>query len=412
MADEKIMTRVMKLLDLAADAGATEHERELAAEQAERLMAKHMIDRMEAEKAARREGRAERKPEKAKWDIRIGFSDNGARQQSNEYGSTIINLAVDVLVHCGIRVHPRAEYPKSEDGRITDFNTRVLTLVGFSEDMSYAEKIWFRVYKEFVTNVSPQWIDGKDKLGENVYNFQKAGFKWEQIWRAAWNYQQKMRESNPHWSYITATGRGREIVDPYHNKYCPTLKASAKEYCASIGEAYTGHTQRHEAYKTSFARSYQSTISQRLRKLRDEAGKGDDGVDSNQFALAIVDTKERVDEEFYRLFPEHDPRVQQRKRDEEAFAAACAFASLPEEEQLRLVEEEAAAREARYQQMLKESKRARRNYGTYRESTTNNIDESAWRRGQSAANRVNLRNDAEVRKEERAPIQSSRRALD
>lgn len=419
MADNsaEIMAKVMKLLDLAADQGATPAERELAAEHAERLMAKHMIDRMDAERAARAAGRTERKPEQTYWDIRIGIANNSARAQSMEYGSTILQLAADVLTHCNVRIRPGVEYVKDDHGKVTDYSIRRIIMVGYAEDITYADRIWFRVYKEFITNVNPSWLPGRDKLGENVHNMQRAGYKWDRIWKEAWAYQQTQRQAIPDWAFITAAGRCREVLDPHKERSCPALKSAAKEYCASIGQEYQPHTQRHEAYKTSFARSFQSTMKQRLDRIRREAsterGEGDD-FDRNRYALAVVDTKERVDAEFYKLFPEHDPEVQRQRREaaeaKRAAESQAAWDALTEQEQQEVLDWQEAVYKAQEAEWAKQRRRARRNYGTYRESPTDHIDNSAWERGRQAANRVNLRNDGEVHENSRDQL-AGRKAL-
>ena len=60
--NENIMARINKLLLLAADEGASPHERELAEERAEKLMAQHVIDEHEARQAAERGGNRVRTP--------------------------------------------------------------------------------------------------------------------------------------------------------------------------------------------------------------------------------------------------------------------------------------------------------------------------------------------------------------
>jgi hypothetical protein len=373
---ESVMTTIMNLLNLAADENASPHERELAAQRAERLMEKHMIDRMDL------------KPEeKSKiacdtWELHV----NEMGDTYYEYAYNMQMLMEDVLTHCGCRLN--YNYTR------VDGNTRSFKVVGFPEDLMYAERVWFRTYKEFVMNINPQWLPGRDKLGQNCYNFLKSGVKWEKIWRLAFKYQQDMRETSRGWAYLTASGRTREIPDPYTTKYAPMLKAATKEYCASIGIEYQAHTQRHEAYRTSFARSFSSEIGYRLQRHREEAkqAKGDQtGVDSDRFAIALRDTKEQVDEEFYKLFPEFDPEVRKRQQQAAEEQAVIDFLNMTPEEQAYVIQAE-AEKEAKYQ---KARARARRNYGRVREAR-NNIDESAWQRGQDAARKVDLSNASEV----------------
>lgn len=387
---ESVMTQIMKLLNLAADEGASQHERELASERAERLMEQHMIDRMDL------------KPEEKgkiivdEWELNIGL----LGQQNYEYMSNMVQLMSSVLKHTGCRMNYNYSY-KSIDEDKTDYKIRIFKVVGFPEDIQYAERVWFRIYKEFVMNVNPHWLPGKDKLGENVYNYQRAGMKWIDIGRAAYRYQEEMRATSTSWSYLTPAGRAREVHQP--PAPCPALKAAAKEYCASIGQEYQSHTQRHEAYRTSFARSYASTIGTRLRRIRDEAHKakdGEDAVDSNKFAIALRDTQEQVDEEFYRLFPEYDPRVQKRKQEERDMRswleAERIWQGMSPAERLQAIEDLIKEQRQQEARERREEARYRRNFYKVRNDTS--YDSAAWDRGRKVAERVNLRNDGEVHK--------------
>lgn len=423
---DKAMSTIMKLLNLAADDSATAAERELAAEQAERLMAKHQIERFEAEQAARASGHKTRTVICDEWELNVGAM---GQDRNYEYSSTISSLMGEVLGYCGARMNFNWDYKRNQEPQYHEdkfirsatlyHGIRIYKIVGYAEDIAYAERMWFRIYKEFVTNVNPHWLPGPDKLGENCYNYTRAAYKWADIWRLAYRYQEAMRDTMPGpWNYITPKGKPREIPDPFSTKYAPMLKASVKEYCASIGIEYVPHTQRHDIYKASFARSYSSTIGQRLRKQRTEASKahGDDlGVDENQFALARLDTKETVDAEFYRLFPEYDPEVQKRRqeqRDMNAWLKAEAlWNSLDDAEKLeaikQLIEEEAKAQK----ELAKQEAKDRRYYNSYRSRAyTNNYDYAAWERGKAVASNVNLRDDTEVKDRDDEELQN-RRAL-
>ncbi|QHB37462.1 hypothetical protein SEA_AIKOY__57 [Mycobacterium phage Aikoy] len=360
MADQKIMSRIMKLLERANHPETPEAEANSCSELAEKLMAQHMIDRMDL------------KPEdksrviQDKWEMRVGDA-------GSEFMYHVIDMLKNVVTHCGIRVHPNAPYLKREDGTV-DYQTKVFTLVGFPEDMRFAELIWFRVFMGFVTNINPKW-DASKPMEENVYALARAGRSWGDIHEAA----TKAGETLPD----LLKGGGAKLRDMY------------KKACAAKGEEYY-KTRTHDAYRATFVRSYDATIRSRLRLMREAANES--VSDADKYALAIRDTKERVDEEFYRLFPEYDPEVIRRMREAEAFEAACRFAALSPEEQRRVVaeaEREQAESEKRWREREARASRARRNYHNVRERVT--YDSSAWERGRSAANKVNLRNDGQVR---------------
>jgi hypothetical protein len=364
MAEQKIMTKVMHLLNLANDPNTSEHERQLAAEHAERLMAQHMIDRMDLK------ADEPSKVIKDTWDLIVGDVDGEFRYQ-------VKSLMEMVLRHNGIRVHPKAQYAKNDDGT-TNFKVQQYIIVGFPEDMQYAEAIWFRIFKEFVSNISPQW-DATKPLSENVYAFIKAGYSWIDTYRIG------RRIQFPEWPAQMPNGG-------------PRLRRAYKEALEARGEAFQ-KTRTREAYRNSFVQSYAGTIGQRLSAMRAMARES--VSDADRFALAIRSTKERVDEEFYKLWPEYDPAVIRRMREAEAREAAEAYERLsPEEKKLMAEEQEANAKaqqeaDRKWEARMNRAASRRRNYGTVREKTT--FDSAAWERGHSVASKVNLNVDAEVR---------------
>lgn len=319
---EKAMSQVMKLLALAADESASDAERELAAQRAENIMAQHMIDRMDL--------KPEEKARAVKdtWSMNLGNADF-------EFREAIRSLVVAILRHNNIRIYPRLKYGKNEHGH-TDTDVEVWTIVGFPEDIAYAEAIWFRTFREFVNNVSPRW-DPTKSLGYNAYHFTRAGIKWREIWHQAYK-------------------NGCDIAEPGTIQYIPsTLKREVRKYMEDngLGE-YTAHTQRHKAYRSSFTQSFAGTIAQRLNKMRAEAGKV---TDKDRFAVALRSTAEYVDEEFNRLFPDAKIMMTMSARQ--------------------------YAREDRKHRM-----KINRNYDT-----------AAWSRGAEAADKVNLSVSAEVKRE-------------
>lgn len=365
MASDKIMSRVMKLLNVANDPNASESERTLAGEHADRLMAQHMIDRMDL------------KPEEKskvvtnKWDLNVG--DGGPRY------STYMKRMMDcVLVHNGIRVHPRIENVKDENGH-TVYGVRRYTIIGFPEDMLYAEAIWFRVFKEFVSNINPQW-DASKSLPDNTYQFVKAGYSWIDTYRIA----RKNQYSD--WPEKMPNGG-------------PVLRRAYKDALDERGEEFT-KTRRREAYRDSFVQSYATTIERRLDEMRRKAKEFI--ADDDKFALAVRSTKERVDEEFYRLFPEFDPEVRRKMQEAASFQLACEFAALPKAEQERLIKQEAERIRKENIAWEKASRTARRSYGSVRNYDA--YEPTAWARGQSVASKVNLNVDPEMKSKEKGEL--------
>lgn len=266
---EKAMSQVMKLLALAADENASPGERELAAQNAENIMAKHMIDRMDLKPEEKS------KAIKDTWTINLGDTDF-------EFRDAIRQLVVSILRHNNIRFYPQIAWGKNEHGHTTP-DIEVWTIVGLPEDIAYAEAIWFRVFREFVMNIAPKW-DPSKSLGYNAYNFTRAGYKWRAVWYMAYD-------------------SGHKIAQPGTVEYIPSaLKREVRKYMDDngLGE-YEAHTQSHKKYRTSFAQSFAGTIAHRLRQMRAEAGKV---TDKDRFALALRSNAEYIDEEFDKMFPE------------------------------------------------------------------------------------------------------------
>lgn len=417
-ASESAMSRIMKLLNLANDEGAQPAERKLAEEHAERLMAQHMVDRFEAEQKAKGNYHQKRKPIQETWEIVMSaYKSKTSDTSGNEFDYQVVDMMKYVLQHCGVRVNPNFTYAKKvmhagteQEYQGTDYSKRAYQIVGFAEDIAYAERIWFNVFRTFVSNVNPQW-DISQPLEYNAYNFASAGVSWKQqvlLAEAAgdtriewpWRYQGEDR-SQPFYSSFQANA----LIDPGNKPWGQSihkLKRACKKYSDSnnVPYPYAGGTKLRVATRNSFARSYRQTIKERLNEIRKLAQTGEDHVDSNKFAVAIKDTKERVDEEFERLFPEFSEEARRKQQEAYEFERAVLWAALTPAEQAKVLREE-AREEQRYQRRRAAS---RRNFGAIREDSAQKYDHAAWERGRSAAQTVNLRADAEVKKETRKEI--------
>ena len=404
--EESVMTRVMKLMALANDESATPAERQLAAERAEKIMADNMIDRFEAAQRLKNGDTNARKPIHEKWVLPI--ADTG----SYEFNGVVSELFQYVLQHCNIRLSHKVKH--TNDGG-WEFD-----VVGFREDIMYAERIWFNVFKAFVNNVNPKWSK-ENSIEYNAYMFASAGMSWkDQVLLAEksgddridwpWRYQnQNPADRNTYTEFGWKVGKPIDPGNAPWGRAIHKLKRACKKYCTDNGVEYpyaSGKNLR-TATRTSFARSYRSTITARLSELRRKA-KVDNVSDNNKFALALNDTRARVDEEFYRIFPEYDPENIRKRYEEEDFLRACEWAELTPEEQRRVLKEQAEqrAREER------RASRAQRNYRAMREDPANRIDSAAWARGRDIASKVNLRADEEVSKQERQAVRSQPKGIE
>lgn len=380
-ASDKVMSRIMALLNRAEHEGTPIKEAEACRAKAEAMMMQHQIDRMDLTPE-----------EKSKiivdvWDINIRSD-----KFDHEFFSQVARLMITVLTHCGARVNQSYEYGRDEAGQV-DYDVRRFKVVGFPEDIAYAERIWFRVFKEFVSNVSPSW-DKTAPIGINAYNLAKASVPWIRMTLMANAAGDDRIPVSEMIGGLPALPGFKEV--PGNKPLCRAvrmLRAAYKEECDDRCEPYAynkGHKSQ-GAYRNSFATSFCATIRRRLDDMRKAANET--VGENDRFALAIIDTKEQIDAEFYRLFPEYDPEVQARRRAATDFEAACAFAALTPEEQAYVIAED--LKEQRRWEAA--SRRARRNYGRVRENPYENVENSAWDRGRKVAEKVNLRDDAEVK---------------
>lgn len=381
-SSENIMSKIMKLLERAEHEGTPPEEAESCRAKADTLMAQHQIDRMDL------------KPEEKSriktdiWEINVGTND--------EFRSTLLALLETVLRYCGIRINPKWQFGKDANGA-TDLDRRLYTIVGFPEDIAYAERIWFRVFKEFIGNLRPHW-ELKDSIEANAYNLCSAGIEWQQMVLMANDAGDERipvseMEPSPDWRGIRKPVKGnRPLI-----KGIKMLRDGYKAECERRGESYdyTRGRKTREAYRTSFARSFNSTISQRLQEMRRKAKET--VSDQDKFSLAVIDTKEKVDAEFYRLFPEYDPEVRRRMQQAATDEQIAAFLAMSPEEQAYVIRE-VERDEARWRRA---SNRNRVSYGRVRENPYDNVESTAWARGRSAAAKVNLRDDGEVKDQSR-----------
>jgi len=377
-------------------------------------MAQHMIDRFEATQRLKNGDTTRRKPIMNEWEVIFEEVRSDDYKASHELQYQLISLMRALTKHCNIRVNDNYKYKHGN---------RIYQLVGFPEDIMYAERIWFNIFKTFVTNVNPQW-DNDKSIGENSFNFASSGLSWPQIqlkaeaagdtrvpWPDRWQCDDPAKPF-----YTSRTWLEGEVItkdtapDPKKwnfglGKAIPLLRDSAKNFAIDNEKKYSyarGDKLR-TASRNSFARSYRAIIEQRLKDIREETTKHHDDeydIDKDKYAVALLDTKEQVDEEFYKLFPEYDPNVRQAKHEADEFARACAWASLTPQEQAKVLRQE-AREEAKWQRRRVS---AHRNYGVVREDPTNRYDPAAWERGRQAGASVNLRADDEVKKHDRKEI--------
>lgn len=344
---ESIITRVQKLLNLAMDEGATPDERRLAQERADKLMLEHMIEQSELKKDDPNRSRAT----SVTWKMKM----------SPEFRREIETLLSYVVRHAKCRYRVRVDYSDATQ-------PHHVVVVGLPEQIAYAERLWFITFTEMARNMFPSW-DSKLGLDANVYAFVKAGFKWRQIHEVAWD---KM-------------GSASGLPDPYPadkqrgwgKTYCGDggrLKRAYNREQKRLGEASENHTNRHDAYRQSYVQAYTSTIRRRLAEMASVTKES--VADSDKYALAVRNTEQQADDEFYRLFPEFDPENMRKASAAAQAAEAARRAAMTQ-----------AQRDAEDRRNARAYRSARSHYSRLQDRS---YDANGWARGDKVAKSVNL----------------------
>jgi hypothetical protein len=159
------------------------------------------------------------------------------------------------------------------------FRSEKAFLVGFESDIEYARMLWNGVYFAFVSKLDPSW-DTARPVDENIKILKEAGWSWPRIATVA----------NAH-GFECSANDGR-------------LKAAYRRQCKLEGVEPTPHTQRHEAYRQAYARSFAGTIRTRLWRQQ-RAAK--DQVAETGTAVILADRFGDVEARFFEMFPNLRP---------------------------------------------------------------------------------------------------------
>lgn len=379
MAEEKVLELVRNLLARAEHPNTPGPEAELCFKQADKLMFKHAIN-----EAFIRSTQSE-KERKTPVRVDIKLASEGTMEFWPEMRTVLGEVA----------------YANRCRAVVSHYAGGQITLVGFAEDVSWTEMLFTSIYFSFVRQINPKW-DQALGYNANVYNFKVAGYKWSEINQIAVANGEEtaeiLRESRV-WSYAKSTYEtGMVGTGKISGKMIGAYKRHAKE----IGDTNLVSSQNHEAYRRQFTTAFCAHINRRLRDLADEQAKDADSIPGA--ALALVDTRKVVNEEFYNLFPQFRPMSAE---EEEAMREARRL----QQEKERQVREDmlnAMTEKQRYAFLEKEQaaeRRAAQRDRRHWEKNSVRYDSSAHERGRSAAASVDLRkpgqkmDKAETRKE-------------
>jgi hypothetical protein len=321
-AEAKARQLLTFLLELASREDAPAEERELAQRKADALLLKYRID------AATVKGAPERREVgHEEWDIDWPW----------EFYEDMSSLMYYITAHCNLRMA---------------YTYRKTTVVGFAEDIQFANMLWTTTLLEFVRHMYPTW-DKRASFDDNVYRMVKGGYKWAKI----------------HAEHVIADPAGAPA------KLSSRYKAAYVRQCGVLGEEVTAHTQRHSAFRASYSQAFVATIARRLREMRINSER-EVVDDADRYALAVRSTAQQVEEEFYRLYPQFDPD-----------AMAKASAAQREAEQRRRDAMTQAERDAEDARLSKEAERARKHYERTR---SQKYDPNGWKRGTQVGSNVDL----------------------
>lgn len=325
-----MVNRVRKLMERAQHVNTTEHEREACLAKANEIMEANRIDRalLNAAKDTKRTG-----IDKREWPF-PSFSDAFAIQ--------IRSIIDSVIGHC----HIRSAYK---------FDT--VTVVGFSEDLFYAEMLYATINMEFARRINPEWDDALT-VSQNIKALKEAGLKWQKIGQMA-----------------------EEAGHQGNRKSYGWLGNAYRRECDRVGEEWSRQTQTHDAYRKSFASSFAATIKDRLRVMQERAEKQHESNGSGT-ELALRADNDAIDEEFWRLFPEFHPDAMKRKREQtDEF-----MRKMDDKEKQRRAGLSDKQRQAEDDRHARQAEQARKAYHKQRSS----FDSKGWAAGDRVAAQVDL----------------------
>lgn len=365
MAEDKILERVRNLLARAEHPNTPAPEAELCQQQADKLMFKHAID--EAFLRATQSEKERKTPVKKEFQM--------VSEGTMEFWPEMRTVLGEVA------------YANRCRAVVSNYAGGTITLVGFADDVAWTEMLFTSIYFSFVRQINPKW-DSSLGYDANVYNFKVAGYKWADINNLAVRNGEETAEIMREGRYYSRETMRYEDGLVGTGKISGKMISAYKRHAKKIDDNNLVSSQNHDAYRRQFTSAFCNEIARRLRRLAAEQEKEADSIPGA--ALALVDSRKVVNEEFFNLFPQFRPET-----DEEIAAR--------EEAELKQREAERAAREEmlaamtdkqRYDFLEKEQRAERRRAERdrrYWEKNSVRYDSSANRRGSSAAANVDLR---------------------
>lgn len=329
----RIQEKISRLLEKAAHPGTPEGERAVAQEMADRLMAKHKIERAMINWERPLEER--RKPTHTVINPLTLIEESSMRASQRDIAEHYIQgeltgLRSNILRFVGLRV--TCQYVEEENGYRE-------VAVGYEEDIFYGQLLWNTVFQDIVSKMFPGWSQNLS-MEENVYRLKKAGYSWSQI-----------REIGLHngakdaYGVLTEKNAGSK------------LRSSYGRWAVRQGESKKAELIRDPHWwRRTYVFSYSSRISQRLAAMK--AGREEYKTEN---LPALQADQDLIDEHLYELYPHLRP--------------------------VELTPEQKAEREREYQEELKREKNRK---SVSKPRAMRGGDRAAWEKAYGDANRVDL----------------------
>lgn len=319
--------KIESLLRLASDPSASEAEREQAQDRADAIMFNYRIDQAMLFKTG----------ESVAREVVVKEYDPAA---SEEFRSTTSHIRANIFIHSGCMV----------------YDSYRLTVVGYEEEIQMAEMLWSQVFLHFTRTVFPKWETHRT-FDANVYDLKSAGYSWPYV-----REQGMKHDGGDSAGKLTAKNAGGK------------LRTAFKREANRRGVAVQPGKQQPmvpDKWRRSFADAYASKLVQRLADLKskNEAEVGEAGV------LALVSEQDRIQQQFYALFPDMNPEVQKRRHEEYKAAEEARWNALTDEEKK-------AEKDREYKASMKWARRASKQSSYY--------DDAGWNAGSRAAENADL----------------------
>jgi hypothetical protein len=286
MSEFNYAAKIAKLIAMAEDETLTEEARASYREMAESMMRKYRI--------------AEEEAIATESTAAVPVSDEIPIMESNAYGNPLRQYYWDlwsrIVRHCEIRTAGRYS------GRTYDATSKLTaTAVGYDGDIRYAEMLFTAARLVFMTRIDAR-VDRSLSDQLNCYYMRASGQSRKNIATALWG-------SSP------TDGKA-------HGKVQKLYVAE----CTARGEVpkVSGRGIQVDVYREAYARGFINQLGYRL-------STASEAVDKVSGGLVLHGRKERVDEAFYSMFPQHRPMSAEeqaeywkRQQEEEDNCADCA----------------------------------------------------------------------------------------